>query len=57
MEKFMVLVLFFVGIFLVLAAILALFRKTQPGEGNLEFMGVRLSGKGAPVFLLSGVFF
>jgi hypothetical protein len=57
MEKFMVLVLFFLGIFLVLAAIVALFRKAQPGEGSLDFMGVKLSGKGAPVFLLSGVFF
>jgi hypothetical protein len=57
MEKFMVLLLFFVGVLLILTAVVALFRKVQPGEGSLEFAGVRLSGKGAPVFLLSGVFF
>lgn len=58
MEKFMVLVLFFIGILLILAAVATLFRKEQPGgEGSLEFAGVKLSGKGAPVLLLSGVFF
>lgn len=57
MEKLMVLLLFFIGILLICTAVVALFRKVQPGEGSLEFAGVKLSGKGAPVFLLSGVFF
>jgi hypothetical protein len=57
MEQFMVLLLFFIGVLLILTAVVALFRKVQPGEGSLEFAGVRLSGKGAPVFLLAGVFF
>ncbi len=57
METLMVLLLFFMGVLLILAAVVALFRKVQPGEGSLEFAGVKLSGKGAPVFLLSGVFF
>jgi hypothetical protein len=56
MEKFMVLLLFFIGVLLIITAIVALFRKVQPGEGSLEFAGVKLSGKGASVFLLAGVF-
>jgi hypothetical protein len=51
-----VLLLFFIGIVLILAAVVALFRKVQPGEGSLEFAGVRLSGRGAPIFLLAGLF-
>jgi hypothetical protein len=57
MERIMVLLLFFIGILLIATAVIALFRKVQPGEGSVEFAGVKLSGKGAPVFLLSGVFF
>ena len=57
MEKFMVLVLFFLGVVLVLVAIVALFKKIASGEGSLDLPGIKLSGKGAPIFLLAGVFF
>lgn len=57
MENFMVLILFFLGVVLVLVAIIALFRKVSSGEGSLDFLGIKLSGRGAPIFLLAGVFF
>ena len=54
-KQAMVIVVFVLGVALVIAALVALFRKSRAGEGELAILGIKISGKGSAVFLLAGI--
>ena len=56
MEKLMIIVIFFLGVMSVVVAIIALFKKLGSGSGEFAFMGIQISGTGAPsIFLFAGL--
>ena len=54
-KQAMVIVVFVLGVALVIAALVALFRKSRAGEGELAILGIKIPGKGSAVFLLAGI--
>ena len=54
-KQAMVIVVFVLGVALVIAALVALFRRSRLGEGELTILGIKISGKSSAVFLLAGI--
>ena len=54
-KQAMVIVVFVLGVALVIAALVALFRNSRAGEGEVTILGIKISGKGSAVFLLAGI--